>query len=186
MEENKNIEVQVGAEETKTTEKTFTQAELDAIIEKRLAKERAKFEERLTTKVSEAERLAKLSEEERAKAEIDIARGELNAMKAEFDRMRAEFDREQLLSQVTRELDDRKLPISMAQSLLGKDAETTKANIDRFESDWKASLENAIKAEIKNSSSSPTIELKGEEGKHKDPRDMGLKEFTEFFHKKNN
>ena len=157
MEQNTNIEAQVGAEETKATEKTFTQAELDAIIEKRLAKERAKFEERLTAKVSEAEKLAKLSEEERAKAEIDIAKGELSAMKAEFDKMKAEFDREQLLSQVTKELDDRKLPISMAQALLGADAETTKANIDRFESDWKISLENAIKAEIKSSSSSPKV-----------------------------
>ena len=181
--EHNNVETQVGVEETKATEKTFTQAELDAIIEKRLAKERAKFEERLTAKVSEAEKLAKLSEEERAKAEIDIAKGELSAMKAEFDRMKAEFDREQLLSQVTKELDDRHLPIGMAQSLLGKDAETTKANIDRFENDWKASLENAIKAEIKSSSSSPKVELKGEEGKFKDPKDMSFKEFAEYYNK---
>ena len=184
MEQNTNIEAQVGAEETKATEKTFTQAELDAIIEKRLAKERAKFEERLTAKVSEAEKLAKLSEEERAKAEIDIAKGELSAMKAEFDKMKAEFDREQLLSQVTKELDDRKLPISMAQALLGADAETTKANIDRFESDWKISLENAIKAEIKSSSSSPKVELKGEEGRHKDPRDMDFEEFIKYYNNK--
>ena len=74
MEQNTNIEAQVGVEETKATEKTFTQAELDAIIEKRLAKERAKFEERLTAKVTEAEKLAKMSEEERAKAEIDLAK----------------------------------------------------------------------------------------------------------------
>ena len=184
MEQNTNIETQVGVEETKATEKTFTQAELDAIIEKRLAKERAKFEERLTAKVSEAEKLAKLSEEERAKAEIDIAKGELSAMKAEFDKMKAEFDREQLLSQVTKELDDRKLPISMAQALLGADAETTKANIDRFESDWKISLENAIKAEIKSSSSSPKVELKGEEGKRKDPRDMDFEEFIKYYNNK--
>ncbi len=184
MEENTNIEVQVGAEETKATEKTFTQAELDAIIEKRLAKERAKFEERLTAKVSEAEKLAKLSEEERAKAEIDIAKGELTAMRAEFDKMRAEFDREQLLSQVTKELADRKLPIGMAQSLLGVDAEATKANIDKFESDWKSSLEDAVKAEIKGSSSSPRLELKGEEGITKNPKDMSLAEFTEYFNNK--
>ena len=184
MEQNTNIEAQVGVEETQATERTFTQAELDAIIEKRLAKERAKFEERLTAKVTEAEKLAKLSEEERARAEIDIAKGELNAMKAEFDKMKAEFDREQLLSQVTKELDDRKLPIGMAHALLGADAETTKANIDRFESDWKASLENAIKAEIKSSSSSPKVELRGEEGKHKDPRDMTFEEFAKYYNNK--
>ncbi len=182
MEENTNVEVQ--QQEEKVVEKTFTQAELNAIIEKRLAKERAKFEEQLTAKVSEAEKLAKLSEEERAKAEIDIAKGELTAMRAEFEEMRAKFDREQLLAQVTKELSGRNLPISMAESLLGKDAEATKANIDKFESDWKVSLENAIKAEIKNSSSSPRLELKGEEGVTKDPRNMDLAEFTEYIKNK--
>ena len=49
----------------KAAEPTFTQAQVDEIINKRLARERAKFDEQLKTKVSEAERLAKLSEEER-------------------------------------------------------------------------------------------------------------------------
>lgn len=185
MEQNTNLEnnvqdnnAQVGAAEpTEPTEKTFTQAELDEIISKRLGKERAKFEEQLKTKVSEAERLAKLNEDERAKEEIRIAQEELNNTKAEFEKMRAEFDKQQMLAQVTRELDSKALPINMAEQLLGVDAETTKSNIDKFETQWKASLEQAIKQKIKDTSSSPRIELKGNEGQTKDPKDMTFSEF---------
>lgn len=171
---------QAGVEPTvdpKPAEKTFTQAELDEIISKRLGKERAKFEEQLKNKVSEAERLAKLNEDERAKEEIRIAQEELNNTKAEFEKMRAEFDRQQMLAQVTRELDSKALPINMAEQLLGTDAETTKSNIDKFETQWKASLEQAIKQKIKDTSSSPRIELKGNEGQTKDPKDMTFSEF---------
>ena len=171
--------------EEKPAEKKFTQAELDDIISKRLAKERAKFEEQLKNKVSEAERLAKLSEDERQKEEIRIAQEELNNTKAEFEKIKGEFERQQLLAQITKELDSKGLPISMADKMIGADAETTKANIEKFEVDWKASLEQAIKNEIKNNSSSPRIDLKDNEGQTKDPRDMSLSEFIEYQAKQN-
>ena len=157
--QNIDTNAQAGAErqqgEEKPAEKMFTQAELDEIIGKRLAKEKAKFEEQLKNKVSEAERLAKLSEDERQKEEIRIAQEELNNTKAEFEKMKGEFERQQLLAQITKELDSKGLPISMADKMIGADAETTKANIEKFEVDWKASLEQAIKNEIKSNSSSP-------------------------------
>ena len=161
-------------------EKTFTQAQLDEIINKRLAKERAKFEEQLKNKVSEAERLAKLNEDERAKEEIRIAQENLNNMTAEFNKMKAEFEQQQMLAQVTKELNDRGLPIGMAGNLIGKDAESTKVNIDAFESTWKASLEAAIKNEIKGNASSPRLELHDGEGQTKDPKDMSFVEFIEY------
>ena len=161
-------------------EKMFTQAELDEIIGKRLAKERAKFDEQLKNKVSEAERLAKLNEDERAKEEIRIAQENLNNMTAEFNKMKAEFEQQQMLAQVTKELNDRGLPIGMAGNLIGKDAESTKVNIDAFESTWKASLETAIKNEIKGNASSPRLELHDGEGQTKDPKDMSFVEFIEY------
>ena len=190
MENNNNINntqepqvdnnTEVDVQPTEPTEKTFTQSELDEIISKRLAKEKAKFEEQLKTKVSEAERLAKLSEDERAKEEIRLAQEELNNMRNEFNTMKEDFEKQQMLSQVQKELNEKGLPINMAQSLIGVDAETTKANIEKFESDWKSSLQDAIQREIKTNSSSPRTELKGNEGKHKDPKNMSLTEFIEY------
>ena len=179
MEQNQEPQVNQVPEQG-TGEKMFTQAELDEIIGKRLAKERAKFDEQLKNKVSEAERLAKLNEDERAKEEIRIAQENLNNMTAEFNKMKAEFEQQQMLAQVTKELNDRGLPIGMANNLLGKDAEATKSNIDAFETTWKASLEAAIKNEIKGNASSPRLELHDGEGQTKDPKDMSFVEFIEY------
>ena len=167
----------------KAAEPTFTQAQVDEIINKRLAKERAKFDEQLKNKVSEAERLAKLNEDERAKEEIRIAQENLNNMTAEFNKMKADFERQQMLAQVTKELNDRKLPIGMAENLMGKDAEATKANIDAFEETWRTSLADAIKSEIKTNASSPRLELHSGEGQTKDPKDMSFVEFIEYQNK---
>ncbi|MCI7206517.1 MAG: DUF4355 domain-containing protein, partial [Clostridium sp.] len=106
MDNNQEPQVQEPA-----AKKMFTQAELDEIIGKRLAKERAKFEEQLKSKVGEAERLAKLNEEERAREEIKIAQDNLDKMTAEFNKMKADFEQQQMLAQVTKELSDRNLPI---------------------------------------------------------------------------
>jgi hypothetical protein len=178
--ETTDTEAQAGATETQTAEKMFTQAELDEIIGKRLAKERAKHEEELKNKVTEAERLAKLSEDERTKEEIRIAKEELATMQNEFNKVKADFEQQQMLAQVQKELGEKNLPITMAQSLIGADAETTKANIEKFEVDWKASLQDAIQREIKVNSSSPKITLHDNEGQTKDPSKMTLSEFLEY------
>ena len=167
-------------EPQQTGERMFTQAEVDEIIGKRLAKERAKHEQEVATKVSEAERLAKLTGDEKVKEEIKIAQEELDRTRKEFAAMKAEFDQQQMLAQVTKELNARNLPIGMADKMIGKDAETTKANIDAFEETWKASLENAIKNEIKNNASSPRLEIRDNEGETKDPKDMNLTEYIEY------
>ena len=171
-------------EPQQTGERMFTQAEVDEIIGKRLAKERAKHEQEVATKVSEAERLAKLTGDEKIKEEIKIAQEELNRTKKEFAAMKAEFDQQQMLAQVTKELNARNLPIGMADKMIGKDAETTKANIDAFETTWKQSLEAAIKNEIKGNASSPRLELHENEGQTKDPKDMSFTEFMDYYQKK--
>lgn len=171
-------------EPQQTGERMFTQAEVDEIIGKRLAKERAKHEQEVATKVSEAERLAKLTGDEKVKEEIKIAQEELDRTRKEFAAMKAEFDQQQMLAQVTKELNARNLPIGMADKMIGKDAETTKANIDAFETTWKQSLEAAIKNEIKGNASSPRLELREGEGQTKDPKDMSFSEFAEYYRNK--
>ena len=171
-------------EPQQTGERMFTQAEVDEIIGKRLAKERAKHEQEVATKVSEAERLAKLTGDEKVKEEIKIAQEELDRTKKEFAAMKAEFDQQQMLAQITKELNARNLPIGMADKMIGKDAETTKANIDAFETTWKQSLEAAIKNEIKGNASSPRLELHENEGQTKDPKDMSFTEFMDYYQKK--
>ena len=164
-------------------EKMFSQADLDEIINKRLARERAKFAEQLESRVNEAERLAKLSEEERKQEELRIQREEFDAQIKEFEEVKRQFERTQLLNETQKQLNERNLPIDIAEMLIGKDAEATKANIDNFEKKWAESLQKAVNDKLNNTSVSPKLPVRENAGKHKDPKDMSFSEFAEY-HKK--
>ena len=202
MEEKQtNIETNVDTQQQKQNEvKTFTQEDIDRavaeatkdmlsqdkvneIVEKRLAKAKEKAERERT----QAEELAKLSAEERARKEFEIEmankQAEYEAQLKEFNNMKMAFEKSQLLAQVTKELNDRNLPIDMANQLLGKDAEESMKNIQAFEENWNTSLQQAIDKKLKNSSSSPKIELKGEENQAKSVKDMTLTEYIEYMKK---
>lgn len=66
-------------------EKTFTQAELDAIVGDRLKRERAKYEGFDVFK-AKAEKLDAM--EEQSKTELEKATDKVNALQAELDRMK--------------------------------------------------------------------------------------------------
>ena len=194
--DNNNVETQQQTNEDKEV-KTFTQADIDKavaeatkdmlsqdkvneIVEKRLAREREKAEKERT----QAEELAKLSAEERKQKEFEIEMAKKNeefeAQMKEFNKMKADFEKTQLLAQVQKELNDRNLPIGMANQLLGKDAEDSMANIKTFEKDWNDSLQKALDDKLKDSSSSPKINLKGDENQTKSVKDMSLSEYLEY------
>ncbi|MGY0372482.1 DUF4355 domain-containing protein [Clostridium sp. JNZ J1-5] len=122
----------------KTEEKTFTQEELDKIIEKRLARALKKADEER----QEAERLAKMSAEERTKAEFERE-------KQKFDEERKQYQREKLELQVIKELSGKNLPTDFSKYLLGEDAETCMANIKTFEVEWQKAIEKAVNEKLK-------------------------------------
>lgn len=136
-------------EEGAGEEKSFTQEELNQKIKERLAREKVKFEEEYKTKLAlekkEAERLAKLGEDEREK-EI------LRTAKEEFETERLTFQREKLELQVTKELAEKGLPITFANLLVTDDADTSLENIKSFEKDWQDALERAVTEKLKGTS----------------------------------
>ena len=182
MDENKTIETE--NVETEQQEKTFTQAEVDEIINKRLAREKAKFNEQLEKSVNEAERLAKLNEEERRQEELRIQQEQFDNERKEFEKMKKQFERTQLLNETQKQLSDRKLPVDFAEMLIGIDADSTKANIDNFEAKWSESHKKAVEDKLNESSVSPRKHVRDNTGKHKDISKMSLEEFIEY--KKNN
>lgn len=136
-------------EDTKDEDKTFTQEELNQKIKDRLAREKAKFEEEYKNKLAlekkEAERLAKLGEDEREKEILRIA-------KEEFETERLTFLREKLELQVTKELAEKGLPITFASLLVTDDADTSLENIKAFEKKWQEALEKAVVEKLKGTS----------------------------------
>lgn len=145
MEDNKNIEeikddsaVDNTKNKTVATEKTFTQQEVDNLIQKRLDRALKKAQE----EKEEAEKLAKMSEAERQKALFEKE-------KAEFKEERKKYQREKLELEVTKQLSSKNLPVEFGTYLLGENAEDSFNRIKEFEVKWQQALEKAINERLK-------------------------------------
>lgn len=121
-----------------TTATSYTQEQLDKAVADAVEKAKSKWQ----TDADEAARLAKMSKDEREKAEFEKA-------KAQFEKDKAALERDRLISATGKELLSRKLPDSFAAVLTGTDADSTKANIDSFEKSWSAAVEAAVNDRLK-------------------------------------
>ncbi|CDZ74860.1 Hypothetical protein ING2D1G_0701 [Peptoniphilus sp. ING2-D1G] len=121
------------AEVDELTKNLLTQEEVDKIIDKRFARERAKAEE----EKKEAERLSKLSADERAKEESKKKDDEIAKLKAQIARNNLEKDTIDRLNQEG-------LPIEFKSFLMLEDAEKTNEAIKEF----KEVYNNAVQAEV--------------------------------------
>ena len=139
--------------ETKQEGKYFSEEEVNAIVEKRLKKEKAKQEKAL----KEAERLSKLSEDERAKAELESER-------AAFEEERSAYLKEKMLTACEKELVKESLPVEFAKLLVTADADSTSDNIKAFKEKWNKALESAVNERLKANSRIPKKETKQAEG----------------------
>ena len=109
-------------------EKRFTQADLDALIAKRLTEERSRRDredKEKAKKVEEQARIAKLEGEERIRAEYEQKLKEIQESEAQAKRALS-------ISKVETMLSAQGLPSTFAPNLLGEDEDTTKANVDAF------------------------------------------------------
>lgn len=111
-------------------------------IETRLRNERAKWEQQQRDDLTEAEKLASMTAAQRQEYT-------LNKERAAFEAERAAFQRQQLTVSVGAELQRRGLSADFASMLTGEDAEASRANIDAFEAQWNANLQNAVNGRMR-------------------------------------
>lgn len=126
-------------------EKTFTQDEVNKMIEKRLAREKKDFAAQIEKEREESAELAKMSESERQKAIFE-------KQKQEFEDMKAAFEKEKLLNETSKQLAQNNLPVEFAEYLITKDAESTFNNINTFKEKWNTALESALNERMKGKS----------------------------------
>ena len=124
------------------TVKTFTQEEVDKIVNKRLARERKDIEAKIEAERQEAERLAKLSEAERQKAMFE-------KQVAEFEATKKAFEQEKLLNETSKQLASKNLPVEFAEMLKAQDAESTFENIKIFEAKFNEAVERLVNERLK-------------------------------------
>lgn len=144
MEEQANNTVTQSADveqkqDSAQSEKTFSQAEVDAMVQSRLAREKEKMSKSLRTEIeedvrnqikneeSEANKLKKMDEDQRRKYELDKRDQEIKELKAKLNRSEMEHVATDLLSKKGIVADSDTLEFVVAE-----DAETTQTNIDRF------------------------------------------------------
>ena len=137
---NETVEVQTegGAVGTDTVEvkeeKTFTQAELDKILNKKFAQWQKKTEEAK----AEAERKAKLTEAEKLAEE-----------RKEFERMKMQFEYEQRVNSTSKVLASNNLPIQFADFLIAENDEATTQRVDLFKNAFNEALEKALNERLR-------------------------------------
>lgn len=124
--------------ETEVKTLTMTQEELDKVIQKRLDRALKKADE----EKAEAEKLAKMSAEERAKAEFANE-------KLKFEEERLLHQREKLELQTVKELATKNLPTEFSKFILSDSADSTMANLKEFEAQWLSALEKAVNERLK-------------------------------------
>ena len=117
-------------------EKTFTQAELDKILNKKFAQWQKKTEE---AKI-EAERKAKLTEAEKLAEE-----------RKEFEAIRKQFEYEKRVNSTSKALASNNLPVEFADFLIAEDDEATTQRVDLFKNAFNEAVEKLVNERLKGS-----------------------------------
>ena len=114
-------------EEVESTEKTFTQSEVDDLIKKRLAKQEKSFDKRMQEKLDEAEKLRQMNENQKAEYEQEKQRAYIAELEAKINRSGLEREASKMLSEGGIAVENKIL------SLVVKDtAESTQEAVESF------------------------------------------------------
>ena len=113
-------------------EKTFTQAELDKILNKKFAQKKTEEAK------AEAERKAKLTEAEKLAEE-----------RKEFEAMKKQFEYEQRVNSTSKVLASNNLPIEFADFLIAENDEATAQRVDLFKNAFNDALEKAVNERLR-------------------------------------
>lgn len=112
-----------------STEKTFTQADVDEIVQQRLKKAEKSYARKMQEQLDEAEKLRQMNAEQKAEYEQEKQAKEIADLKAQLNRNALEKEASKLLSEAGIVADDEILSF-----VVKEDAEGTQEAISRFSS----------------------------------------------------
>lgn len=131
---------QANVDAEKETEKTFTQDEVNKIVQDRLAKEKAKNEKAQ----EEAKKLAKMNAEQKNQYMMEQLQKELE----EYKNKEAKNDMIKEANSMLKD-NDINLPDEVVAMLIGDNAEDTKVCVDSFSKAFKTAVERAVNEKLK-------------------------------------
>lgn len=115
-------------------EKTFTQEEMNAYFKERLAREKEAHQKELEAAKAEAAKLAKMNEAQKQQYELEKEKKANEDLNAKVDELTKKLGLVELGKTATNILREHDIEATeeILDFVVGADAETTKANIDKF------------------------------------------------------
>ena len=120
-------EEQVDTQQEESTEKTFTQAQLDEIIQKEKAKAKRSAEKEYQAKLDEAEKLRQMNEAQKAEYEQEKQKAYIAELEAKINRSGLEREASKMLSEGGIAVDDKILGLVVKDT-----AESTQEAVESF------------------------------------------------------
>lgn len=148
-------------------ERTFSQDDVNNIVEKRLAKERNKLEKQWQEKfnaLEESIKLSQMSEQEKAEHEFNKRIADLEAREKAIQERETAHAKAKYHEEITSQLKAKGLPTDMADLLVDFDAETVASKIASMEQSFTTQVNSSIEAKVKASASVPTAPTKEAQG----------------------
>lgn len=140
IDEQQNQQQQTEGDSTESKEKTFTQAELDDIVEKRVAREKKKAEQKAKDAAAEAEKLAKMNREQKADYEREKLEKELERYRKQEARLNMKNEAKKLFKESNIDSSDELLELVTSDTF-----DQTQENVEAFTIILNEMVETAVK-----------------------------------------
>ena len=128
--------------DTTQSEKTFTQKDVDKLIQDRLAREQSKWEKRVQDERTEAEKLAKMNAEQKAKYAEE-------KRLAELEKREKDITTRELRATAYETLAEKNLPKELVEILNYSDAEQCNKSIEAVEKAFQYAVEKAVNEKLR-------------------------------------
>ena len=129
-------------DESPKADEAAVQRRIDEALESAKVKWEKDYKRKAEAAKKEAERLSKLSDDERAKVELESSRKELEVKEQELKKKELKLEMVKVLS-------DRKIPVEFMDYLIAEDSESTMSRITTFEKAYKKAIENGVNEKLK-------------------------------------
>ena len=137
---------------------SMTQEQLDKMIADRLARQERKLNEAFDKKLnelSEAQKLAQMSDDERKEHDYAKRLSDLEAREKALQEKESAYNKSQYKAEIQRQLNEAGLP-DVSDMLVSMDAEAVKTQIDVMKASFNAQINASVEAKIKSSANTPT------------------------------
>lgn len=130
-----------GVSAPESTEKTYTQAEVDMMLQREGDRRVSSAQKKWEKDLAEADKLRSMNESQRKEYEYEQRIKELETKEREFEITRNKLEASKIMA-------ERGLPVSFVDYMVAEDADEMLANINKFETEFKAAVADAVAAKV--------------------------------------